>query len=173
MCRQCAGVPLCQLEFVQVSESVCETMWSFQQYEELLPVELKLLASGDACSPKLFDREAPDCCDLFPEDVLWHFWLLHRLLSSRLSGKSLSRAHVQAASCLQTLSQCRAYVKSERGNLLALTNICSLQHRLPKPQIPSQSVFSARMHRLIPHKAWSLITERRENQNWLLIELPG
>lgn len=37
--RQCAGMPLCQLEF---------TMWSLQQYEETLPVELKQLASGDA-----------------------------------------------------------------------------------------------------------------------------
>lgn len=33
-------------------------------------MELKLLASGDACVPKPLDQEAPDCCDLLPEDVL-------------------------------------------------------------------------------------------------------
>lgn len=65
---------LCQLEFVHVSESMCETMWSIQRYEALLPMELKLLASGDGCSLKLFDWEAPDCCDHLPEDILWHFW---------------------------------------------------------------------------------------------------
>lgn len=101
------------------------------------------------------------------------FLLLRWLLSSRLTGRSPGNAHVEAASCLQTLSQCRACVKSERGKLLASIDSCSFQHRLPKPQIPSQSVFSARMHRLTPHKARGLITERRENQNWLLIELPG
>lgn len=101
------------------------------------------------------------------------FWLLCRILSSRLSGSSLGRAHVEVASCLQTLSQCRACVKSERGKLLAPADSCSFQHRLPKPQIPSQRVFSARMNRLTPHKVWGLITKRRKNQNWLLIELPG
>lgn len=46
------------------------------------------------------------------------FWLLRRLLSSRLSGRGLDRAHVEAASCLQSLSQCRACVKSERGQVV-------------------------------------------------------
>lgn len=32
---------------------------------------LKLLASGGACTPKPLDQEAPDCCDLLPEDILW------------------------------------------------------------------------------------------------------
>lgn len=140
-------------------------------------MELKLLAAGDACTPKPLDQEAPDCCDLLPEDILWppraFFGCCAGFSAPGLSGRSLERAHVEAASCLQTLSQCRACVKSERGKLLAPVESCSFQHRLPKPQIPSQCVFSARMHRLTPHRAWGLITKRRENQNWLLIELPG
>lgn len=52
--------------------------------------------------------------------------------------------------------------KSERGKLLAPIHSCSFQPRLPKPQIPSQSVFSARMHGLTPHKASGLITKGRE-----------
>lgn len=87
MCRQCAGMPLCQLEFLCTCERdyvVISTIW------ELLPMELKLLASGSACTPKSLDQEAPDCCDLHPEDILWPpgFWFFFFFFFGCCSGFS-------------------------------------------------------------------------------------
>lgn len=67
-------------------------------------------------------------------------------------ARSLATASVLHTSRLRPVCKLCHSVRSERGKLLALTNIWSFQHRPPKPQIPSQSVFSARMHRLAPHK---------------------
>lgn len=90
-----------------------------------------------------------------------------------------SLAEVSTVHMLRLYPVCKVchsvgHVSNRRGGKsLAPADSCSFQPRLPKPQIPSQHVFSARMHKPTPNKAWGLITKRRENQNWLLIELPG
>lgn len=62
MSRQCAGMPLCQLEF----ESSCE--WDYV----VISTKWRAFACGIKTSGfrQSLDQEAPDCCDPLPDDIL-------------------------------------------------------------------------------------------------------
>lgn len=68
MCRRCADVLSCQLEFAHAIERVLEIMRSLQQYEELLPTQLKLLASAGALFSSTRRLQTGP---MFPRDLLW------------------------------------------------------------------------------------------------------
>lgn len=174
MCRQCAGMPLCQLEFVRTCEwdyVVISTIWGafargiktigFRQclYSKASwPGGSRLLLSSSRGYSTASALLSGCCAGLSAPGSLAEASTVH-----------MSRLHPVCMLCHSV-----GHVSNQRGGkALAPADSCSFQPRLPKPQIPSQCVFSARMHKPTPHKAWGLITKRRENQNWLLIELPG
>lgn len=142
-----------------------------------MPIELKLLASGCACTPKPLDQEAPDCCDLLPEDILW---------------PPEASLVVTLASQLQALWQrarpctCRSCIPS--AHLVTVYGMCQIregqaagfnrqlffpaqasQTTNPLSECLSQPEGMCRTRR----KVLSLITKRGKSLDWLLIELPG
>lgn len=152
MCRHAVR----QLEFAHAIERVLESMRSLQQCDELLPALFKPLASaGVLLSPT---TGSPGRCRLS-----------QRIFSTASQLQALQRrarpASLRQTPSVQGMGRIRAGQTAGSNVLLFIL--------APKPQIPSPSVFSARERRPNPHKFWGLITERRESQNWLLIELPG
>lgn len=154
MCGQCAGMSLCQLEFACACDCVrlCGNL-----NDELVPVELKLLAWGSVLLLSLLTRRLQTAALIF-----------QRISCRGLSGCFFSaqlQALWQSAPPVRILrlhpvcklSQCSACVKSETGKLLALVQSCSFQPSLPKPQIPfseyllSQNAWAHPTHGLLPN----------------------
>lgn len=160
MRRQCAGMPLCQLEFSWLGRP-CGNVNSWRLENEVTcgikAIALRhwvyLKASWPWCSGQLKSlQEIPSgLCRFFlllaPGWRLKALW--HRLLSSTCRGCIPSETSVTV---------CRAWFKSMRDKLLALKCSCSSQPRLPKPQIPI-TVSSQPKCRGLPHTAWGLITK--------------
>lgn len=103
MCRRCADVLSCQLEFAHAIERVLEIMRSLQQYEELLPTQLKLLASAGALFSSTRRLQTGGS-----GSSVGSFWLFQQLLSFRVSNE----AHV-----LPLFDKlCRECAESKRAN---------------------------------------------------------
>lgn len=125
--------------------------------------------TGSECSssPRPLDHEAPDCCHLLPArrssvaskglSLLWSGrWALRRAPHGRGDGLAIhmpSPSSILSAHSVTAHGMCRIRDRErERGRLLASVDSCSFQPRLRRPQIPSQSVFSARRHAAYPTK---------------------
>ena len=121
--------------------------------------------SERSSSPRPLDHEAPDGCHILPArrysvasrglSLLWAGrWTLRWAPHGRGDGLAIHMpcpSSILSAHSVTAHGMCRIR-EIERGRLLASVDSCSFQPRLRRPQILSQSVFSARRHAAYPTK---------------------
>lgn len=172
---------MCRHAFV--SAWVCVCMWVIVWDYVVISTIWKVFANGIktiGCSRRMYSKAS------WPGD----FRLL-RSLSRGYSGASAglsacwagfstpgslarsSAMHMPRLHPVWKLCRCVWHDSNQRETSCWLQNTVLISSQdFPDHKFPSQSVFSAKMHVLTPH-CLGPNYKRRENQNWLLIELPG